>query len=123
MTEAVAPQEVTEEQRQVLQKYASLKQDLQELYSKIAEIDADKSEHELVLSQLNGLSGDRRCWQQIGEVLTETNVESVVPILDSKKKNIEEAMSRLSAEVQRKEAALADLQKTYNIQEKNSQAT
>uniref|UniRef100_A0A6T6NX25 Prefoldin subunit 2 n=1 Tax=Rhodosorus marinus TaxID=101924 RepID=A0A6T6NX25_9RHOD len=118
MAENEGGTDVTEEQKRVVQTYDNLKRELLELYSKIAEIDADKSEHELVLTQLNGLNGSRKCWQQVGEVLVESNVETVVPVLEEKKKHIEEAIQTLQKQVQLKENELGELQKRYKIQVK-----
>mmetsp|Transcript_11220 Transcript_11220/g.46862 ORF Transcript_11220/g.46862 Transcript_11220/m.46862 type:complete len:125 (-) Transcript_11220:1609-1983(-) len=116
MAENKGGTKVTEEQERAFQLLSNLKRELQDLYSKIAEIDADKSEHELVLTQLSGLNGSRKCWQQVGEVLVESNVESVVPVLEEKKKNIEEAIQTLQKQVQMKEKELGEVQKRYQIQ-------
>mmetsp|Transcript_7829 Transcript_7829/g.19414 ORF Transcript_7829/g.19414 Transcript_7829/m.19414 type:complete len:129 (+) Transcript_7829:83-469(+) len=121
MSDSAAPpaQELSEEKKkEVIETYQNLRAAIQQLYGKISELDSDLSEHNLVLSQIRDLNADRRCWNQVGDVLVETQIGEVAPKLDATRAQIEEALSKLKAEVDKNEKDLEALVQEYNIQDK-----
>ena len=56
----------------------------------------------LVLSQIRDLNADRRCWNQVGDVLVETQAGQVVPKLESTRAQVRRC------EIRAKETANAD---------------
>lgn len=80
-------------------KYNDYKQTLEELQAKIIELGHDKDEHDVVLNTLREADDARKCYRMVGGALVETDVKSTVPILDTKKKNLEEAISKMKAEL------------------------
>lgn len=73
--------EITEEQRQAVQQYQRLREQVEEMYSKVGQLETDKSEHDLVIKSLVALEDERRCWHQVGVVLAEKKVKDVLPLL------------------------------------------
>eukprot|EP00171_Calliarthron_tuberculosum_P010235 IDg10235t1 len=92
------------------------------MYGKLAQVDGDRSEHDLVLRQLKSLDTDRRCWQQVGATLVEKNVGEVVPALQSTRDNLQTTVDKLTKLVGSREEQLAELTKKYGIREVGASA-
>lgn len=107
----------TEEQRDLAQRYQGLREDINTLYSRLAGVDSDRSEHDLVLKQMEKLDGSRRCWHQVGTVLAETTVAEVVPVLKINHSQLIESVQSLTAAVQAREKQLSELTNKYGIRE------
>ena len=99
--------------------YTRLRMELQDLYGKVAALESDRSEHEIVLAQLKTVPSDRRCWQQIGEALCEQNVESVQGSLTANLEKIGSTVEKLSAQLQERETRLGELAAKYGFSEKD----
>jgi prefoldin subunit 2 len=69
------------EREAVVDKYRSLRHELQALGDKISELEMDADEHQLVIAALEPLPPTRKCWRRVGGVLVEGDVASVLPIL------------------------------------------
>ncbi|AAS51917.2 ADL004Wp [Eremothecium gossypii ATCC 10895] len=89
-----------EQRSNVLQlKYNEYKQTLEELQTKIIELGNDKEEHEVVLTTLNGVDKARKCYRMVGGALVETDVQTTIPILQTKKENLSSTISALKGEL------------------------
>jgi prefoldin subunit 2 len=53
-------------QNEVLQMFQSMRQEVGQMSDKINELDNELTEHELVLSALEPMDKDRKCFRQIG---------------------------------------------------------
>lgn len=89
--------------------YQRLREEIDTLYSRLGQVDSDRSEHDLVLKQLTQLNGERRCWHQVGAVLTERTVGDVAPVLKSTRDNLQATVEKITATVQEREQSLADV--------------
>ena len=69
------------EQEEYLAKYNALRQELQLLGDKLAELEMEADEHRLVIAALSPLPPTRRCWRKVGGVLVETDVAGALPAL------------------------------------------
>ena len=80
---AVAPEATARglEQEEHLVKYNALRQELQLLGDKLAELEMEADEHRLVIAALSPLPPTRRCWRKVGGVLVETDVAGALPVL------------------------------------------
>lgn len=107
----------TEEQRDLAQRYQGLREDINTLYGRLAGVDSDRSEHDLVLKQLAALDGSRRCWHQVGSVLAETTVAEVVPVLKINHGQLVESVQTLTGAVQAREKTLSEMTTKYGIRE------
>lgn len=80
-------------------KYNEFKQTLEEMQGKIIELGHDKDEHEIVLQTLSNSEPSRKCYRMVGGALVESNVETTVPILKTKKDRLAETISAMKTEL------------------------
>ncbi|KAJ8747448.1 hypothetical protein K2173_008745 [Erythroxylum novogranatense] len=95
--------------------YASLRSELNQIYSKITELEMEASEHSLVINAIQPLDPTRRCYRMIGGVLVERTIKEVLPAVQRNKEGIEEVISRLNEALERKKKEITDLEAKYNI--------
>lgn len=76
-------------------KYNEYKQILEELQAKIIELGHDKDEHDIVLKTLKDTEPRRKCYRMIGGALVESDVQTSLPILKTKKENLEGTISKM----------------------------
>mmetsp|Transcript_24048 Transcript_24048/g.65057 ORF Transcript_24048/g.65057 Transcript_24048/m.65057 type:complete len:138 (-) Transcript_24048:452-865(-) len=108
--------------QEILAHLQQLKDQRQQIMSKIAELDAEHSEHNLVISTLEPLEPNRRCFRMIGEVLVErTNAEVLQAVIQSRD-NLKKAMGEMAEVLKGKERELLDFVKKHNIRQTNDMA-
>lgn len=98
-----------------MDRYRALRQEVDSLYARLGQIDSDRSEHDLVLKQLRSLDGKRRCWHQVGAVLTERTVAEVVPVLESTREKLQSTVERLTSAVTDREKSLSQLSRKLGV--------
>eukprot|EP01122_Echinamoeba_exundans_P006660 TRINITY_DN1920_c0_g1_i2.p1 TRINITY_DN1920_c0_g1~~TRINITY_DN1920_c0_g1_i2.p1 ORF type:complete len:105 (-),score=25.96 TRINITY_DN1920_c0_g1_i2:290-604(-) len=81
MEESAVPQAV-------MQQFQTMRGTYQQLASKIQELDAEKSEHDVVIRALAPLDKSRKCFRLIGGVMVERNVGEVLPAVTSNRDNV-----------------------------------
>lgn len=93
------PQEVTNH-------YNKLKAEYTEIFKKYIELEEERRENNLVLSNLEPLLGERKCWRVVGGVLveytiteTKTSLKETVIMLESTLKALDEEMAKRQKEV------------------------
>ncbi|KAI0005141.1 Prefoldin beta-like protein [Russula compacta] len=104
--------------QEVQQTYSRFQSDLQNLASKIGELEQEAEEHGLVLSTLDeALAGepDRKCFRLIGGVLVERTVKDVVPALQTNRDGIRKVIASLSEQYKAKEGEFDKFKEEYNI--------
>lgn len=106
-----------------MDRYRALRQEVDSLYARLGQVDSDRSEHDLVLKQLRSLDGDRRCWHQVGAVLTERTVADVVPVLESTRENLQATVERLTLAVTDREKSLTELSRKLGLSSAAGAAT
>ncbi|KAA8493115.1 putative prefoldin subunit 2 [Porphyridium purpureum] len=99
--------------------YANTRMELQELYSKVGALEADRSEHGMVLAQLASVPRDRRCWHQVGDVLCEQDVQTVQAALQANLDRIIATIDKLVELMRTKEARVGQLVAKYGFTEKD----
>ncbi|KAK2626745.1 hypothetical protein QTJ16_003920 [Diplocarpon rosae] len=81
--------------------YTNYKNGLQQIASKIGDVESEAEEHKLVLETLEPLPGDRKCFRMINGVLVERTVKDVVPALrtnsDGLKKVLEDLVKQYNS--------------------------
>ena len=70
MATTAAQQEPKSEQ-EVVQRFSAMRQEVNALYQKVSELDADLQEHELVIKAISGMEDKRKCFRLVGGVLVE----------------------------------------------------
>merc|ERR1712188_68714 len=76
----------------IIQQFQKLKNEKNELSSKIAEIKQDKNEHEMCIKTMTPFDADRKCWRLVGGVLVERTVGEVLPAIKENVNNIQELL-------------------------------
>eukprot|EP00871_Galdieria_phlegrea_P005836 jgi/Galph1/73/GphlegSOOS_G4845.1 len=120
MTDVPTTSNPTSWEKEIVTRYQTLKQQIQQLMLKLEELENDRNEQELVLKQLSPLNDDRKCWRQVGSVLVEQTVGQVKPVLESTSKELRQTIEQLSEELKTKETEFIELKDKYKIREVDS---
>lgn len=91
------------------QKQAQLKTELNQLATKIGELEQERDEHTLVIDSLKAAPKDRKCWRLIGGVLTEQNAELVLGQVEQNKVGIQTLMKSLGTTYAERQTQLTAL--------------
>ncbi|XP_042940345.1 probable prefoldin subunit 2 isoform X1 [Carya illinoinensis] len=108
------PNEPVNEQA-VANKYAAMRSELNQIYSKITELEMEASEHSLVINAIEPLEPSRRCYRMIGGVLVERTIKEVLPAVHRNKEGLEEVIARLNEALEKKKKDIAELETKYKI--------
>ncbi|KAK2656091.1 hypothetical protein Ddye_009143 [Dipteronia dyeriana] len=100
--------------------YASMRTELNQIYSKITELEMEASEHSLVINAIQPLDPSRRCYRMIGGVLVERTIKEVLPAVQRNKEGIEEVIARLNEALEKKKKEIAGFEAKYKIRIKRS---
>ena len=68
--------------------YREIMQECQKHMTKIAELEVDRNEHQLVEETLKPLDPKRRAYRLVGEVLVERTVQEVLPSVTANRENV-----------------------------------
>ncbi|KAM0953655.1 putative prefoldin beta [Dioscorea sansibarensis] len=100
--------------------YSVLRSELNQLYSKITEIEMEVSEHSLVLGAIQPLDPSRRCYRMIGGVLVERTIKEVMPAVERNKEGLEEVITRLNEALEKKKKEIAEFELEHKIKIRKS---
>ncbi|KAL4289733.1 hypothetical protein GQ457_14G023070 [Hibiscus cannabinus] len=100
--------------------YAAMRSELNQIYSKITELEMEVSEHSLVINAIQPLDSSRRCYRMIGGVLVERTIKEVLPAVQRNKEGLEEVISRLNETLEKKKKDIVDFETKYKIRIKKS---
>lgn len=95
--------------------YASMRSELNQIYSKITELEMEASEHSLVINAIKPLDPSRKCYRMIGGVLVERTINEVLPAVQRNKEGIEEVIARLNEALTTKKKEISDFEAKYKI--------
>lgn len=112
--EATAGEEGVSE-RTVADRWNQLRADVAQLFSKIAELELEHTEHSLVIGALDPMDPGRRCYRMVGGVLVERTVAEVLPAVRRNQQGLGEVLQRLRENLRTKRDQLAALEAKYNI--------
>ena len=116
--EAAKPEQLSQEQLQM--KYSYLKQEYDQYAQKIAEMDNEKHEHQLVLKALEPLEATRKCYRSINGVLVERTADQVIPTIKDSIEKLDEVLQKLNAQAASKNKELQDFVEEHNVSAKQS---
>lgn len=102
-------------EQEIVEAYNRLRQDQGTLMTRIAELDAERHDHALVISELKVLDGSRRCHRLVGGVLVERTVDTVLPEVELALANIDNVLKNFNDQLQRKEKEMEMFMATYKI--------
>merc|ERR1712093_320032 len=110
-------QQITQKKQQELQQqYTNYKNGLQQIASKIGDVESEAEEHKLVLETLEPLPGDRKCFRMINGVLVERTVKDVVPALKTNSEGLKKVLEDLVKQYNSKQMEMEKWKKKNNIQ-------
>eukprot|EP00897_Mesotaenium_endlicherianum_P006334 jgi/Mesen1/5729/ME000029S05038 len=104
-------------------KWSQLKTEINQLYSKITELEMELTEHNLVIGAIEPMETSRRCYRMLGGVLVERTVGEVLPAVQRNKQGLQEVIQRLTENLQARKKEMADLEAKYNIRVSKGGAT
>ncbi|XP_058105976.1 prefoldin subunit 2 isoform X1 [Magnolia sinica] len=100
--------------------YAAMRSDINQLYSKITELEMEVSEHSLVIGAIQPLDPSRRCYRMIGGVLVERTIKEVLPAVQRNKDGLQEVISRLNEALEKKKKEISEFEAKYKIRIRKS---
>jgi len=99
----------------VANRWSVLRTELNQLYSKITELEMELSEHSLVIGAIQPLDPTRKCYRMIGGVLVERTIAEVLPAVQRNKEGLQEVIARLTEALQEKKKLIAYYEAKYKI--------
>ncbi len=108
------PLEMMNEQA-VAGKWSVMRSDINQLYTKINELEQELNEHTLVINAIQPLDSARRCFRMIGGVLVERTVGEVLPAVQRNREGLQEVITRLTEALEKKKKELTELEAKYKI--------
>ncbi|MED6158842.1 Prefoldin subunit 2 [Stylosanthes scabra] len=102
--------------------YAAMRSELNQIHSKITELEMEVSEHSLVINAIQPLDPSRRCYRMIGGVLVERTVKEVLPAVLRNKEGLEEVISRLNEALEKKKKEIVEFEAKYKIRIRKADA-
>ncbi|KAJ3306379.1 hypothetical protein HDV03_005346 [Kappamyces sp. JEL0829] len=92
-----------------------MKQELQQIATKIGELEQEKDEHQLVIDTISPLEKTRTCFRLVGGILVKRTVEETLPLVEQNKQGIISLMQQLGTTYKKKEEDLNAFQTQYNV--------
>ncbi|KAH1101152.1 hypothetical protein GLYMA_13G124100v4 [Glycine max] len=102
--------------------YAAMRSELNQIYSKITELEMEVSEHTLVTNAIQPLDQSRRCYRMIGGVLVERTIKEVLPAVQRNKEGLEEVVARLNEALEKKKKEISEFEAKYKIRIRKADA-
>ncbi|KAM0137602.1 hypothetical protein ACHAO1_003921 [Botrytis cinerea] len=113
-------QQITARKQQELQnQYTNYKNGLQQIASKIGDVETEAEEHKLVLETLEPLPGDRKCFRMINGVLVERTVKDVVPALKTNSEGLRKVLEDLVKQYNSKQSEMEKWKCCYTEEEQH----
>ena len=97
-----------------------MKQQTRQIGSKLAELKAEKNECSSVIKVLEEQPDDKKAYQMIGAVLTESTVGKVLPNLVLQRNNLEKIVNNLTIQLKDKGDEVRKFTEQYNVGMDNS---
>ncbi|KAF8424633.1 putative prefoldin subunit 2 [Tirmania nivea] len=107
---------VSRRQQELQLQYSNYKNNLQQLASKIGNIEQETEEHKLVLDTLTPISKDRKCFRLINGVLVERTVGDVVPALETTAGGLKKVLEGLVKDYKKKQEEMEAWKTKNNVQ-------
>ncbi|KAI5291092.1 hypothetical protein KEM54_006358 [Ascosphaera aggregata] len=93
-------------QQELQTQYQNYKNGLQQLAQRVGEIEYEAEEHKLVISSLEPLSKDRKCFRLMNGVLVQRTVGDVLPSLQTNYDGLKKVLEELLKQYQQKQAEM-----------------
>ncbi|PLB55173.1 prefoldin subunit 2 [Aspergillus steynii IBT 23096] len=103
-------------QQELQLQYSNYKNTLQQLASKIGDIEQEAEEHKLVIETLDPLPQDRKCFRMVNGVLVERTIQDVLPSLKTNSDGLKQVLEELLKQYKTKQTEMDTWKKKNNIQ-------
>ncbi|KAL0639621.1 Cochaperone prefoldin complex subunit [Maublancomyces gigas] len=103
-------------QQELQLQYTNYKNTLQQLASKIGEVEQEAEEHKLVLETLDPVPKDRKCFRMINRILVERTVADVIPALKTNAEGLKSVLEGLVKEYKKKQQEMDKWKTKNNVQ-------
>ncbi|KAJ3626941.1 hypothetical protein Zmor_004119 [Zophobas morio] len=103
------------DQREIVERFQAMCNQQTQLSSKLAELEAERAEHELVLETLEKTPDSRKCFRLIGGVLIERTVKEVFPAVKQNESNLCKIIGELQEELNKIIIDISEYKQKYNI--------
>merc|ERR1711920_286895 len=100
---------------EIVQGFQNLCQEQRQLQQKLAELRQERGEHELVAETLKKAEPERKAWRLVGGVLTERTVGEVLPALEGQIENITKVVTMIEGKMQTKAKEITDYREKHQI--------
>lgn len=104
---------MTEEQ--IVNRYNHMRQEQSAIMSRIAEVENESHEHELVAEALRPLNSDRCCHRLVGGALVERTVGEVLPEIEENLKGLREVLSKLTKGLAEKDKEMEEFMALHKL--------
>ncbi|MEW5299038.1 MAG: hypothetical protein WDW38_004943 [Sanguina aurantia] len=102
-------------EREILAEFSDKRTKLNQTWTKMTELSADSTEHELVIAALQPMDPERKCFRLIGDVLVERTVGETLPAVEKTRANLDLMIASLSTQLQQQKEELTEYQAKYKI--------
>ncbi|PNW81072.1 hypothetical protein CHLRE_07g342250v5 [Chlamydomonas reinhardtii] len=102
-------------ENEVLQEFQARRERIQVTWTKIMELGAEATEHQLVMDALQKLDKDRKCFRLVGDVLVERTVGETVPAVLKNRDNLKSTIESFQKQLDIQKKELAEFQEKYKI--------
>ena len=89
--------------KEVMERYNKLKTEYSEILKRYIELEEERRENNLVLTNIEPLQGERKCWKVVGGVLVEYTLPETVNSLKQNIAMLEQALKALDTEMAKRE--------------------
>jgi len=111
----LSPEQQEAMKDKIVQTWKSMKSQVQQIATKIAELDGERAEHALVLKTIKPLDPARRCFRLVGGVLVERTIKEVIPAVEQNLAGIDDVIGKLTEQLKKRQVATNEFQQQYNI--------
>jgi len=108
----MAQKAVSQKDMQVLQR---MKSDINAISRKVAELEQQRDEHNLVIKTLSKLEASRKCYRMVGGVLVQRTVGEVLPAVTQNKETLVQNIATLEAEVQERNKQITEFAREHGL--------
>ncbi|WAR04649.1 PFD2-like protein [Mya arenaria] len=102
-------------QEQVIAGFQDLRVQQRNIANKVAEVEMDMKEHELVIETLKEVDESRKCFRLVGGVLVERTVKDVLPALVNNKEQMEKMVDSMKGSLVTKGEEINKYRETHNL--------
>jgi prefoldin subunit 2 len=102
-------------EQQIIGRFQELRSGVATLLEKIADLQTEAAEHDLVIKALKPMDKERRCYRMIGDVLVERTVGEALPAVQRNRDGLQNVLNTLEEQLATQQKQLEEFQERYSI--------